>query len=251
MKQQFEDAIAWLKKQPVKGCITGSALLEIFNEPGQDLDVFIYDEKSFTKLLYAMHHNDLFHILDPLETWKFKQFTDKVDKSYNKIGLTTIKFTYNTAIPINIILKRGCENIFSVLSTFDMDIISKGFDIATGKYLDLSENRPGKIATWNTWNPAFSTDEIWKISRILRQLERCFKYHKRGYNTDLIVEKYIELIDVVQDYQSLFESEKFNEKLKIAKENTSIVKKICEKWLETHEISEDTLELMTKKMKEL
>ena len=75
-----------------------------------------------------------------------------------------------------------------------MDIIAKGFDIETQQYLDLSENLPNKQATWNKWNTNFYDPELWQISRILRQLERIIKYHKRGYNTDAVVHKYIDLI---------------------------------------------------------
>ena len=54
MKQQIENSIDWIKEQDVDGCITGSCLLDYFE--GQDVDVFLYNEKSFTKLFYAMYH---------------------------------------------------------------------------------------------------------------------------------------------------------------------------------------------------
>ena len=77
MKENIEKAIAWLKEQPVKGCITGSCLLGYFEGENQDIDLFVYDEKSFNKILFAMYHNDLFQILDPLEKWKFEQYIFK------------------------------------------------------------------------------------------------------------------------------------------------------------------------------
>ena len=248
MKEQIDLAIKWLKEQPIKGLITGSCLLDYFE--GQDVDIFVYDEKSFTKLLFSMHHNPLFNILDPLEKWKFNKYINEGDSSFYKIGLITIKFTYNTCVPINIVYKKTCSNAFAVLSTFDLDIISKGYDIETGQLLDLS-NSAGKIASWNKWNTNFYTAEVWKISRILRQLERCFKYHKRGYNTDALILKYIELIDGIQEYESIFNSENFNDKLKITKENTRIIRNICTLWLETHIISDEALELLKEKVKEI
>jgi len=248
MKEQIDLAIEWIKKQPVKGCITGSCLLDYFE--GQDVDVFIYDEKSFVKLLFAMYHNPLFYILDPLEQWKFNKYINEGDSSFNKVGLTTIKFTYNTCVTINIILKKGCNNPYGVLSTFDLDIISKCYDIETKQVLDLT-NGAGKIVSWNKWNTSFYTAEIWKISRILRQLERCFKYYKRGYNTDAVVLKYIELIEDIQKFESIFNSENFNEKLKVTKHNTQIIKDICVVWLDTHTISEETLSLLQNKIKEI
>jgi hypothetical protein len=246
MKEQINLAIEWLKEQPIKGCITGSCLLDYYE--GQDVDIFVYDEKSFAKLLFAMHHNPMFNILDPLELWKFNQYINVNDSTFYKFGLVTIKFMYNTCIPVNIVLKKKCQDIFSVLSSFDIDIICKGYDIETKQYLDLSQNLAGKAATWNKWNTSFYSDEIWKISRILRQLERCFKYHKRGYNVDLVVLKYIDLIDKLEEFESYFNSENFNEKLKVTKANIAIVKQICQLWLETHEITDEQIELLKVKI---
>ena len=248
MKEQITAAIEWLKLQPVKGCITGSALLDYFE--GQDVDIFCYDPKSFDRLLFAMHHNPMFTILDPLEKWKFDKHITDNNTSFAKLGLVTIKFTYNTCIPINIVLKKSCTNIFSVLSSFDMDIIAQGYDIETKQVMDL-RTRVDKIASWNKWNPSYYSEEVWQISRILRQLERCFKYHKRGYDVDAVILKYIELIDKLQNFTSIFDSENFNEKLKITKTNTEIVKKICELWLQTHEITDEQIELMKQKIKEI
>ena len=249
MKEHIDYVVEYLKKQPIKGCITGSCLLGYFE--GQDVDLFVYDEKSFNKILFNLHYNDDFLILDPLEKWKLDQFLNKEYGNKARFGITTIKFMYNTYIPVNIILKKSSSNIFSVLATFDMDIIAKGFDIETQQYLDLSENLPNKQATWNKWNTNFYDPELWQISRILRQLERVIKYHKRGYNTDAVVRKYIELIDQVQEFQNIFNSDNFSEKLKIRKSNTKIVKEICIKWLETHTISDETLELLKEKIKEV
>jgi predicted nucleotidyltransferase len=250
MKQNIDNAIAWIKEQPIKGCITGSVMLDTYYE-GADIDIFVYDEKSFTKLLFAMHYNSMFTIMDPLEQWKFDQQTNKIQDNFQKYGLTTIKFDYNTCIPVNVILKKRCFDIFSVLASFDMDIISKGYDIETKQTLDLSENLPGKTATWNKWNTSYYDPEMWEISRVLRQLSRCFKYYNRGYNVDLVVEKYINLINKIQDFTNIFSSETFSEKLKVKQENTKIVKQICEQWLITHEMSDAQLEVLATKIKEI
>ena len=250
MQKQIEEAIKWIKSQNVRGCITGSCLLDYFE--GQDIDVFLYDEKAFTELYYAMYHNKMFTILDKLEIWKSDMFRQKesFNNSKHVSGVSTIKFMYNTCIPINIIYKKNCNNIFSVLSSFDLNIICKGYDLATKEYLDLTTN-PGKTASWNKWNPAFQSTEIWSINRLLRQLERVFKYHKRGYNTDAVVVKYMELIDTIQEFQSIFSSENFNDKLKITQENTLIIRQLCELWLKTHEITEEQVELLKIKIKEI
>lgn len=249
MEKNINQILEFLKAQPIQGCITGSTMLGVFE--GQDVDLFVYNEKSFSKVLFAMYYNDSFQILDKLEEWKFQQYIDK-EKGKAGFGITTIKFTYNTCVPVNIILKKFCDNIFSVLSSFDMNIISKGYDIETKQYLDLTEDsQETKIASWNKWNTTFYSPELWQISRILRQIERVIKYHKRGYNTDNVILKYIELINQIQEYQNIFDSSTFKEKLKIKKNNTKVVKQICEAWLETHEISEKQLELLKTKIKEI
>lgn len=249
MKEHIDYVVDYLKKLPIKGCITGSCLLDYFDD--QDVDLFVYDEKSFNKVLFNLHYNTNFLILDKLEQWKLDQYLNKEYNNKASFGITTIKFIYNTCVPVNVILKKSCNNIFSVLSSFDMDIISKGYDIESGQILDLSEHLPKKQATWNKWNTNFYDPELWQISRILRQLQRVIKYHKRGYNTDAVCTKYIELIDRVQEFQNIFNSDNFSEKLKIRKNNTKVVKEICILWLKTHEISDEQLELLNEKIKEI
>jgi len=249
MKKQVNDAINWVKEQPIKGCITGSCLLDYFE--GQDVDIFCYDEKSFNELCFAMHYNSMFTQLDPLEKWKWDQYRTKNNSTFYKFGLITIKFNYNTCVEINVILKKRCKDIFSVLSSFDLDIICKGFDLETKQYLDLSQHLPDKKTTWNRWNTTYYSDEIWAISRVLRQLNRCFKYYKRGYNTDDVIKKYVELLNKLQKYESIFNADTFNEKLKITQENTIIVKQLCEIWLETHEISDEQMKLLEQKTREI
>jgi len=252
MKEQQKNLIEYIKTIQVKGCITGSCLLPDYYEKS-DVDVFLYDSASFMKLYYTLRLNPMFTILDKLEQWKASMIENK-DFVNNKhhTGITTIKLVYNTCIDINIILKKNCTNIFSVLSSFDMDLISKGFDLETKQYLDLSgDSQKTKIVSYNKWNPAFNSKEIWSVSRLLRQLERCFKYHKRGYNTDKVIHKYIELINTLQEFQSVFNSENFNEKLKITQQNTLIVKQICELWLQTHQITDEQIEILKTKVSEI
>lgn len=252
MKEQQQKLIDYIKTIQVKGCITGSCLLPDYYEKS-DVDIFLYDSASFIKLYYTLRLNPMFTILDPLELWKASMIETK-DFVNNKhhTGVTTIKLVFNTCIDINIILKKNCTNIFSVLSSFDMDLISKGYDLESKQYLDLSgDSVSTKIVNFNKWNPAFQSTEIWSISRILRQLERCFKYYKRGYNTDAVINKYIELINTLQEFQSVFNSENFNEKLKVTQENTLIIKRLCELWLKTHEITDEQIQLLKTKVKEI
>jgi hypothetical protein len=252
MEEQFESLIEIVKKQPIKGCITGSILLGYFfeEESLQDVDVFVYDDKSFQKLLFFCHHSPLFHILDPLEQWKFDQYINRNDTSINKIGLVTIKFMYNLTIPLNITIKKNCTNILSVLSSFDMDIICNGFDIETQQYLDLTYGSTiTKVANYNRWNPHFKSNEIWQISRLLRQSERVFKYSKRNINTDNMAKLYIELADKVQEHNSIFSNAvSYNESLNNTKKNAIIIKEILNVWLVTHTLSKKEQELLKTKI---
>lgn len=251
MKEQQQQLIEYIKSLPnIKGCITGSALLPEYHE-GSDVDIFLYNFKAFNLLYYTLKFNPLFTILEPLEIWKAKQFEDVEDKPYQKFGLTTIKFYYNTTIQINIILKKDCNNIFSVLSTFDMNLISKGYCLETKQVLDLSgDSQTTKIVSCNKWNTNYSDNaDIWEISRVLRQLNRVFKYSKRGYNCDALVTKYLELIEKIQEHQNIFKSDKFDIKLDMMKENTDIIKNICLVWLETHEISDEQITLLEEKLR--
>ena len=244
----MNDAIDWLKKQKLKGAITGSCMLDYFE--GSDVDWFAYDEKSFTQMFYAMYYDKMFTMLDPIERWKANKFMENNDK--RPFGILTLKFMWNTCLPVNIILKKGCTNVFDIISSFDMDIVCKAYDTNTQQLLDLTNNSTQtKTADWNRWNTAFYDPEIWEMSRILRQFDRIVKYHKRGYNTDNVALKYIELIDNIQEYQNIFNSDNFTEKLKITKENTKIMKQILEKWLESHEISDEELELVKIKLKDI
>ena len=60
MKQNIDNAIKWLKNQPldIKGIITGSTVLDYFE--GADVDLFVYDQASMNKILWAMYYNYMF-----------------------------------------------------------------------------------------------------------------------------------------------------------------------------------------------
>ena len=84
MKNNINNAIEWLKnihtsEYNVRGCITGSCMLEYFE--GQDVDLFVYDESSLRNVFYAMYFNNMFQILDPLEKWKFEEYDDRFSSS--------------------------------------------------------------------------------------------------------------------------------------------------------------------------
>lgn len=252
MKVQFDNALDFLKKQDIAGAITGSCMLGYMEGEKQDIDVFTYNEAAFTKLIYSLYHNKMFLLLEPMEQWKFKDWTENPYKgSLKKLGLVSIKFKYNMLIDVNIIFKEKNHTIFDVLSSFDMDIICKGIDIQSGKILDLSENNGEKVATWNKWNKSFYNPNIWAVSRILRQFGRVIKYQKRGYNTDAMTHKYIEILQGMIEYENIFTSDKVDEKVLNVKTNSKILITILNQWLATHSITEDEILLIESTIKNL
>jgi hypothetical protein len=253
MKENIDKLVTWLKQVHsselnIRACITGSCMLDYFEN--QDVDLFVYDEKSLRNILYTLHFNDMFYILDKKEKFKFDKY---INSPYdNKPTILTIKFIWNTCIPLNIIYKKNCYSIYDVLSSFDLDIVAKGFDLETQKYLDLTDgSQQTKIGNWNKWNTNYYNSELWESRKILRQISRGIKYYKRGYNTDPLFNKYLEIIDDIQNYQDIFGKNTFSEKLKTIKNNTKYIKKIIELWLEAHSITDEQLELLETKIKEI
>lgn len=256
MKEHIDWVIEYLKTLPIKACITGSSLLGYFpNEDSiQDVDVFCYDEKAFTQLLNILYFDkeQRFLLLQDGEKWKFDNYLNNDSNQLKKLGLIQIKFIYNTCIPVNIIIKKDCKNVFSVLETFDMDIICKAYDIPSKQTLDLTgDSIETEVVNFNKWNPAYRKVSIWGLGRVLRQFRRCIKYHQRGYNTDLLVAKYIDLINDSEKEKNLFNAVKVEEQLNIVKDTGKIVKDILKSWLETHNITNEELNDLEIKIKKL
>lgn len=227
MKTQIDNCIAILKKQEVNGCITGSCLLDYFE--GQDIDIFMYDEPSFTKLLWFMYYNPMFTILDPMELHKFEDFTNRGKSSLDSLGLITIKFKYNLCVDVNIIFKKFNKTCFDVISNFDLDIITTAYDLKTGKTISLREST-GNVGTWNTWNSSFYDVNFWGTKRLLRQFERVVKYTQRGYDLTSVTDKYIEIVEKVVGTENIYKTEKGNKYHNDSIEQFEVVLKILKVW---------------------
>ena len=240
MKEHLDNLLDIIKSQDINGCITGSCLLGYFPDWNQDVDVFVYDKSSFNKLLYFMHYNPLFQILDPLELHKFNEYINNDKSSLEQLGLITIKFKYNLLIDVNIIFKKHQSNCFDVISNFDLDIIAKGYDIKTKKTLDLRESE-GSTITWNKWNTNFYTTDFWSIKRLLRQFERVIKYHNRGYNLDEVTNKYIEIIENIINTDNYYKSDKGIKYFDNTIDQFKVVLKILQAWNKDHKITEEEL----------
>lgn len=250
MKEQINKVIEFLKQQPVEGCIAGSCLLEYF--PDQDVDVFLYDISSFTEMFFILKHNPNFVLLDRVQKWSADKFRKNITTSLKRSGLISIKFLYNTCVPINLVLKNNADNVYAVLASFDMNIVCKGYDILTKEEHDYTKGSTiSKIASWNTLNKKYYSSDLWDYKSILRQLLRVIKYHDRGYNVDLVIKKYISIIEDIQNLENIFESEKYELVLKPAKQTTLLVKQSCELWLETHNINEKEIKLLKQLIKSL
>jgi len=241
MKEQIDNAIELLKKQDVNGCITGSVLLDYFE--GADIDLFMYDKSSFNKLLFFMHYNPMFTILDPLELHKFNEYINDDKSSLESIGLITIKFKYNLCIDVNVVFKKFHKNIFDVLSNFDLDIIANGYDIKSKQYLILRESK-GLIGTWNKWNTSYYKSDLWSCKRLLRQFSRVVKYTERGYNLDEVTDKYISLIEDILAKDNVYKSEKGTLFYDKTQKEFEIVLKILQLWKKDKVMSKENLLVM-------
>lgn len=241
MKEQIDNCIAILKKQEVNGCITGSCLLDYFE--GQDIDIFMYDEPSFTKLLWFMYYNPMFTILDPMELHKFEDFTNRGKSSLDSLGLITIKFKYNLCVDVNIIFKKFNKTCFDVISNFDLDIITTAYDIKTGKTISLREST-GKVGTWNTWNSSFYDVNFWGTKRLLRQWARVVKYTERGYDLSSVTTKYISIVEEIILTENFYKSEKGQKYFDDTIEQFEVVLKILKEWQKTLVMSPENLKVL-------
>jgi hypothetical protein len=134
-----------------------------------------------------------------------------------------------------------------------MDILCKGYDIKTKETLDLTHgSQDMKVASWNTYNTDYYNYKMWSTVKFLRQFPRAVKYHERDYNTDLVVLKYIEMIDRLQLEKNIHGHNSYGELLENTQKETLIIKKeILEPWLETKHINPGDLDDFIKKSKEL
>jgi len=239
MKEHIDNAIEILKKQEVNGCITGSCLLDYFE--GQDIDVFMYDKSSFTKLLFFLHYNPMFTILDPMEQHKFDEFINNDSSSLDSLGLITIKFKYNLLVDVNVIYKKYNKNLFDVISNFDLDIIATGYDIKTGQTLSL-RTTTGLEGTWNRWNTAFyKKGDFWSVKRLLRQFERVVKYTERGYDLSTVTDKYISIVEDIIKIENFYKTEKGTTYFENNIKQFEIVFKILQAWKKENKITKEEL----------
>jgi hypothetical protein len=230
MQQQFENAFNTIKElEKINACLAGSSMLGYKEGWNQDIDVFCYDEQSFTALLYFMHYNPIFNILDKLELHKFEDYTRNKKSSLESFGVISIKFMYNLCIPVNIVYKKFGTNIFNVLSSFDTDLIAQGYCLQTKQYLSLRKST-GMVVNWNVFNTSFYKSDYWSVKRLLRQFDRNIKYHERGYDLSQVTDKYISIVEEVINTENIYKTEKGNKYHNDSIEQFEVVLKILKVW---------------------
>jgi hypothetical protein len=230
MQTQFENAFNTVKElEKINACLAGSSMLGYKEGWNQDIDLFCYDEQSFTALLYFMHYNPMFNILDKLELHKFEDYTRNKKSSLESFGVISIKFMYNLCIPINIVYKKFGTNIFNVLSSFDTDLIAQGYCLQTKQYLSLRKST-GMIVNWNVFNTSFYKSDYWSVKRLLRQFDRNVKYHERGYDLSQVTDKYISIVEEILLTENIYKSEKGNKYFEDTIEQFEVVLKILKVW---------------------
>jgi hypothetical protein len=244
MKKQFETAYNLIRKLDINGCITGSYMLGYHKDWQQDLDIFCFDEQSFTALLYYMHYNPMFQVLDKLEQKKLTEYMKSNKSSLDKLGLISIKYHFNLCVPINIVYKKYHRTIFDVLANFDVSGIAKGLDIKTGKMLDLTEDKGDKIWTYNKWNKTFYEADFWSCKKLLRQFSRICKYQERGYNLTSATNKYIELVEEILKTENVYHTEKGTKYFEDNIEQFTLVLKLLKAYKKEKKISPEGLQIL-------
>lgn len=239
MEKHFNDVLNILKQQDIDGCITGSIMLGFQKDwkDQQDIDLFCYDKPSFNKLLFFMHYNPMFQILNNLEKYKFDEFVNSDKSSLDSIGLITIKFKYNLLIDVNVVLKKFQNNIFDVLSNFDLDIIAQGYDIKTKRTLSLRETT-NLNGTWNKWNKSFYNPNQWECKRFLRQFLRICKYTERGFDLTSVTDKYISMIEEILSKDNVYTSQRGVSFYEKTQKEFNILLKILKLWKKNQKMSD-------------
>lgn len=220
LTQDIKNTIEMLKQTDINGCITGSSMLDAdFDtwDSAPDIDVFVYTEPQLQYAVNLLMFKHGFEPLSPGEEWKLNRVQNK--GSQKNSYLSTVKLKHGDVV-VNVTYKQWKNNIFSVLSSFDMSIIMVGYDIRKHVMLDLRcgwegmvpedpDNRWSKSTRVAMPNPLRDQDvDMYGTEMWIRQFDRCIKYWNRGYDTRPMARFYIKLINDVIDKGQLFQTDK-------------------------------------------
>lgn len=231
-----------LKATDIDGCITGSCLLDTnFDIWTQvpDIDLFVYSD---TSMIYAMCQ---------LENMGFKpggkdkkESGEKLKRQWlietgvkGNVGLSTIMYEKD-GVNVNISLKKNCTSVIDVLSSFDMTIIMKGYEISTGLMLDLrdtGEHHDLNIADPNKLKKhLYNHPSRFTVDRALRQWNRVIKYYERGFDTRPMAKFYLDSINAVLEAGAEFGTQKDLDSFNSMEPGFIEMKERITKWLEEH-----------------
>lgn len=235
MNKEIKDTIELLKTTGIRGCITGSSMLdEDFDtwEETPDVDVFVF---SAEQLIYATAMLEFKYGFTPLnngEQWKIDRIRWRgIQKN---ASLQTVKMVGPQDVVVNLTWKYGKTTLADVLASFDMTIIMKGFDIRNGYTLDLTDVCGNKRVA--NPNPMREQDvDMYGTEQWVRQFGRCIKYWNRGYDTRPMARFYIKLINGVIEKGQLFSSDKSEAVYKEFVETYEPLRDKMVQWLEEKE----------------
>lgn len=218
--EQMKQAMDELKESGINGCFAGSSMtgadFDLW-ESKPDIDIFVYEEPELLHACDYLRWQLGYEPLNPGEEWKLNRQRKKA--SGYKNNLATLKLKRGEII-VNVTYKRWKNNIFSVLSSFDMSIIMVGYDIPKHVMLDLRCGWDGMVPEDpdNRWshdinvavpNPLRNQDcDLYEVEMWVRQFNRCIKYWDRGYDTRPMARFYIDAITKVIETGSLFSTDK-------------------------------------------
>jgi len=220
LTKEIKDTIELLKHTDINGCITGSSMLDCdFDtwDSHPDIDVFVYTEPQLQYAANLLMFKYGFEPLSAGEEWKLNRVMNR--GSQKNSYLSTVKLKRGDVV-VNITYKTYKNNIFSVLSSFDMSIIMVGYDIRKHVLLDLRcgwkdmvgedpEGRWSNDINKAVPNPLRDQDvDMYGAEMWVRQFDRCIKYWNRGFDTRPMARFYIDLINGVIEKGQLFQTDK-------------------------------------------
>lgn len=222
--KRIHETIELLKSTDINGCITGSSMIpdadfDYWDEK-PDIDVFVYTEPQLQYAANLLMFKHGFENLSKGEAWKYNRIINR--GSQKNAYLSTIKLVKDDVV-VNITYKKYKNNVFSVLSSFDMSIIMIGYDIRKHVMLDLRCGWDGMVPEDpdNRWshdtkvampNPLRDQDvDMYGAEMWVRQFDRAIKYWNRGFDTRPMARFYIKLITRVIDDGQLFNTDKSHE----------------------------------------
>ena len=231
----------WLKTSGINGCMTGSTLLDQdFSEWDEqpDIDVFVYSPASMVNAIDILEYR---YNMRPGkggrqeegEAWKAKRLRERGIQV--KAPVTSVSYwTMVDGFPVtvNISYKNHRKNMVDVLSTFDMTIIMRGVDLASGYELDLRGDETNVARP----NPLRKQDgDMYGTSMWIRQFNRVIKYWNRGFDTRPMARFYLDLIDESLGHGQLFQTEKSKAYFEEASKEFLEVREKIKTWLDDKE----------------